>query len=84
MNSKVWFVVQENLVWQYCHDLDCNLWVTVSRKQITPSRIDEESANKDYANLGFKLRNDSTVQCNDEIVPGESWVRHIVQCRTIL
>ena len=35
MNSKVWFVVQENLVWQYCHDLDCNLWVTVSRKQIT-------------------------------------------------
>lgn len=32
MNSKVWFVVQENLVWQYCHDLDCNLWITVSRK----------------------------------------------------
>ena len=84
MNSKVWCVVQENLVWQYCHDLDCNLWGTASRKQITPSRINEESANKDYANLGFKLRNDSTVQCYDAIVPGKSWVRHIVQCRTIL
>jgi hypothetical protein len=84
MNSKVWFVVRENLVWKYCPDFNCNLWVTVSRGQVTSSRIDEESANKDYADLGFKLRNDSTIQCNDEIVPGESWVRHIVQCRTIL
>lgn len=84
MNSKVWFVVREKLVWKYCLDFNCNLWVTVSRGQVTPSRIDEESANKDYANLGFKLRNDSTVQCNDAIVPGKSWVRHIVQCRTIL
>lgn len=84
MNSKVWFVVRENLVWQYFSEFNCSLWVTVSRKQITPSRINEESANKDYANLGFKLRNDSTVQCNDEIVPGGTWVRHIVQCRTIL
>ena len=84
MNSKVWFVVRENLVWEYCPDFNRNLCVTVSRGQVTPSRIDEESANKDYANLGFKLRNDSTVQCNDAIVPGKSWVRHIVQCRTIL
>ena len=84
MNSKVWSVVRENLVWEYCPDFNRNLWVTVSRGQVTPSRIDEESANKDYANLGFKLRNDSTVQCNDAIVPGKSWVRHIVQCRTIL
>lgn len=84
MNSKVRFVVRENLVWEYCPDFNRNLWVTVSRGQVTPSRIDEESANKDYANLGFKLRNDSTVQCNDAIVPGKSWVRHIVQCRTIL
>lgn len=84
MNSKVWFVVRENLVREYCPDFNRNLWVTVSRGQVTPSRIDEESANKDYANLGFKLRNDSTVQCNDAIVPGKSWVRHIVQCRTIL
>lgn len=84
MNSKVWFVVRENLVWEYCPDFNRNLWVTVSRGQVTPSRIDEESANKDYANLGFKLRNDSTVQCYDAIVPGKSWVRHIVQCRTIL
>lgn len=84
MNSKVWFVVRENLVWKYCPDFNCSLWVTVSKKRITPSRSDEEYANKDYADLGFKLRNDSTVQCNDAIVLGESWVRHIVQCRTIL
>lgn len=84
MNSKVWFVVREKLVWEYCPDFNCSLWVTVSRGQVTPSRSDEEYANKDYADLGFKLRNDSTVQCNDEIVPRESWVRHIVQCRTIL
>ena len=84
MNSKVWFVVRENLVWKYCLDFNCNLWVTVSRKQITPNRINEESANKDYENLVFKLRNVSTVQCNDAIVPEKSWVRHIVQCRAIL
>lgn len=84
MNGKLWFVVREKLVWEYCPDFNCSLWVAVSREQITPDRNDEEYANKDYSDLGFRLRNSGTVQCNDEIVPGKSWVRHIVQCRTIL
>lgn len=33
MNSKVWFVVWENLVWKYCPDFNCSLWVTVSKNK---------------------------------------------------
>ena len=83
MNSVVWFVIREERVWQYCPEFKCNLWVTVSRKQITPNRKNKESANKDYTNLGFKLRNGCAVQCNDEILAEKSWIRHIVQCSTV-
>lgn len=83
MNRKEWFIIRENLIWQYCSEFNCYLWVTVSREQVTPSRGSKETANEDYAKLGFKLRNNSTVQCNDAIVPGKSWVRHIVQCKTL-
>lgn len=83
MNRKEWFVIQENLIWQYSSELNCCLWVTVSREQVTPSRDCQESANKDYADLGFKLQLNKVVQCNDVITPGKSWVRHIIQCRTI-
>lgn len=33
MNSKVWVVVRENLVWQYFSEFNCSLWVTVSRNK---------------------------------------------------
>lgn len=83
MNRKEWFVIRVKLIWQYSSEFNCSLWVTVSREQVTPSRGDKESANKDYADLGFKLRNNRVVQCNDAIIPEKSWIRHIVQCRTI-
>lgn len=83
MNIKAWFVVRENLVWQYVSEFNCNLWVTISREQITPSRRDEKLANNDFAKLGFEFH-PGKIQCNDNITPGKSWVRHIVQCRTLL
>lgn len=83
MNSKEWFVVRENLVWQYCHELNCKLWVSVSREQVTQGKSSQESANNDFEKLGFKLKPGMAAQCNDNITPEQSWVRHIVQCRKI-
>lgn len=80
--QKSWFVVKEINIWEFVPEFSQYLWVNKERKQITPSRDDEEKANEDFAKLGFKPKSNE-VNCYDDIRPGKTWVRHIVQCGTI-
>jgi hypothetical protein len=50
---------------------------------VTPMRETQEEADKDFAELGFTLEPNVIVQCHDEIEKEKSWVRYIVQCKTI-
>ena len=46
-------------------------------------RETQEEADKDFAELGFAIKPNVIVQCHDEIEKEKSWVRYIVQCRTM-
>ena len=81
MKEKVYFVMREELVWQYVEELNKHCWVTISHKKVSQNRLEIEEANKDFERLGFKTKSGPgvTVQCHDSIVPNKYWVRHIVQ-----
>lgn len=79
-----YFVKKQIKHWQYVKDLDCYCWVTIFDKKITPFRDSMESANMDFANLGYLINNGATVQCYDDITPEVVWVRYIVQKTNIL
>lgn len=81
--ERYYYVRREILVWEYVAELGRNVWVTVSAKQVTPNRKAKEPAEMDFSNLGFEIIPGRSVQCNDNIIPGESWVRYIVQRKTI-
>lgn len=85
MEEKVYFVVCENLVWQYVEELNKHCWVTISRKKVSPNRREISDANNDFKSLGFGIKSGPgvLVQCHDNIVPNKYWVRYIVQCRNI-
>ena len=80
--QKSWFVIKEVNIWEFVPEFSQYLWVNKERTQITPSRDDEDEANKDFAKLGFKAKS-NVVNCHDNIRPGKTWDRHIVQCSTI-
>ena len=85
MEGKVYFVIREELVWQYVEELNKHCWVTISRKKVSPNRLEIEEANKDFKMLGFEIKSGPgvIVQCHDNIVQNKYWVRHIVQCETV-
>ena len=81
MEEKVYFVIREELVWQYVEEIKKHCWVTMSRKKVSPNRREIEEANKDFSRLGFTIKSGHgvLVQCHDNIVTNKYWVRHIVQ-----
>ena len=85
MEEKVYYVIRENLVWQYVKELHKHCWVTISRKKVSPNRREISDANKDFERLGFSIKSGPgvIVQCHDNIVPNKFWVRYIVQCINI-
>ena len=85
MEEKVYFVIREELVWQYVEELKMHCWVTISHKKVSPNRREISEANKDFERLGFTTKSGPgvTVQCHDNIVPNKLWLRHIVQCETL-
>ena len=85
MEEKVYFVIRENLVWQYVEELNKHCWVTISRKKVSPNRRGIEEANKDFERLGFTTKRGPgvIVQCHDNIIPKKYWVRNIVQCTNL-
>lgn len=85
MEERVYFVMREKRVWKYEADINMFCWVTISRKKVSPNRLEIEDANKDFERLGFTTKSGHgvIVQCHDNIVPNELWLRHIVQCTTI-
>lgn len=85
MEEKVYFVIRENLVWQYVEELKMHCWVTISRKKVSKNRREISDANKDFERLGFTTKSGPgvIVQCHDNIVQNKFWVRYIVQCRNI-
>lgn len=83
MKTNKWFVKKQVLEWQFVDKLDMFCWVTISDEIITPMRATEEEANNDFINLGFKIRDKVVIQRHDEIKLNKSWVRHIVQTKTI-
>lgn len=85
MEEKVYFVMREKRVWKYEADINMFCWVTISRKKVSPNRLEISDANKDFERLGFAIKsgNGVIVQCHDNIVPNKLWLRHIVQCETL-
>lgn len=83
METNKWFVKKQVHEWQFVDELDMFCWVTISDEIITPMRATEEEANNDFINLGFKIKDKAVIQCHDEIKLNKSWVRHIVQTKTI-
>lgn len=85
MDEKVYFVMRENLVWQYVAELNKHCWVTISRQKVSQNRLKISDANKDFRRLGFEIKSGPgvIVQCHDNIVQNKYWVRYIVQCRNI-
>ena len=85
MEEKVYFVMREELVWQYVEALNKHCWVTISRTKVSPNRRNISDANNDFSRLGFEIKSGPgvIVQCHDNIIPNKFWVRHIVQCRNI-
>ena len=64
--------------WQYVEGLG-NCWVTIYNEKTSPLRQTQEEADKDFAELGFKISSSATVQCHDDITKEVIWVRYIVQ-----
>lgn len=85
MEEKVYFVMREKRVWKYEADINMFCWVTISRKKVSPNRLEIYDANKDFERLGFSIKSGPgvIVQCHDNIIPNKVWARHIVQCATI-
>ena len=81
--KRNWFVKKEEYVWQFSPEHNMYCWSVVLNEMVTPMRETQEEADKDFTELGFDIKPNVIVQCHDEIVKEKSWVRYIVQCKTI-
>lgn len=81
--KKKWFVQKEELIWKFVPEHNMYCWVSILNEIVTPMRETQEEADMDFAELGFAIKPNAIVQCQDEIRIGKSWVRHIVQSKTI-
>ena len=79
-----WCVFRTESRYEYDSELKMNVWREYSHEEVTPRRESQEEADKDFAELGFKLCPNAICQCNDDIKPEKYWVRHIVQHKTII
>ena len=81
--ERNWFVQKEEWIWKFVPELNMYCWVSILNEIVTPMRETQEEADIDFAELGFSIKPNAIVQCNDEIEKEKHWVRHIVQCKTI-
>ena len=81
--ERNWFVKKEELIWKFVPEHNMYCWVSILNEIVTPMRETQEEADIDFAELGFAIKQNAIVQCHDEIEKEKSWVRHIVQSKTI-
>lgn len=81
--TRNWFVKKEEYVWEFVPEHNMYCWSKIHDEIVTPIRETQEEANKDFESFGFTLEPNHIVNCHDEIEEEKSWIRYIVQCKTM-